>query len=494
MRKKVVIIGAGLGGISAGISLASYGYRVSIFEKNRQPGGKLNLDAGNGFLFDLGPSILTLPHVFRALFARAHCNIDDYISLVPLEHHWRAFFEDGITIDLVADRDRQKQILDAHHPDAASEFDRFLDYSQKQYELVREPYIFGGADTFGQVMRAMPMRALVELDMMRSMNQAVHGFFSSRHLREIFSFFSKYVGSSAEKAPGFMNLLPWVQYNDGLWHIKGGMYGLADGLAKAFAHVGGTLCCNAEVKEIEHAGEAVRGVRLHDGTFVQADYVVSNMEVIPAYERCIKNEHLCKTVRHRFEPSCSGLAIHLGVKGIYSHLAHHNFFFSRDQHRHYHDVFERMVLPRDPTLYVVAPVRTDSSLAPDGYDIIKILPHIPHLNERHVYGPHEYAGFRERVLLKCERMGLKDLRKNIVAERTLTPIDIREMYFSNQGAIYGVVSDRFKNFSLKMSKRDRNFRNLFFAGGSVNPGGGMPMVALSGMQTAELIRRDTGGD
>ena len=214
------------------------------------------------------------------------------------------------------------------------------------------------------------------------------------------------------------------------------------------------------------------------------------MEVIPTYKKLFRNQDQVVKSLQKFEPSCSGLVLHLGVDRIYEQLAHHNFFYSAQPREHFNAVFHANRLSDDPTIYLVAPVKTDPSQAPRGCEIIKILPHIPHLNPEQPLTEADYAALRERVLIKLERMGLTDLRKHIVCEEFWTPIDIEQRYYSNQGSIYGVVADRYKNLGFKIPQRSQEFNNLYFVGGSVNPGGGMPMVVLSGQLVRDKILAD----
>ena len=179
--------------------------------------------------------------------------------------------------------------------------------------------------------------------------------------------------------------------------------------------------------------------------------------------------------------------LELGLDCQYPQLAHHNFFFSGDQREHFHTVFRKRQLPPDPTIYLVAASKTDPTVAPPGCDCLKILPHIPHIDDAHPLTREDYLAFKERVVDKLERMGLNDLRKHVVFEHCWTPLDIRQQYYSNQGAIYGVVSDRFKNLAFKAPKQSTKYPNLFFVGGSVNPGGGMPMVVLCGQNVARKV-------
>ncbi len=181
------------------------------------------------------------------------------------------------------------------------------------------------------------------------------------------------------------------------------------------------------------------------------------------------------------------MVIDLGLDIQFSQLAHHNFFYSGNQRKHFYSVFRQRRLPDDPTVYVVAASRTDPSVAPPGCESLKILPHIPHIEDDRPLTQEDYLKYREVVLEKLERMGLKDLRGHIVCEHVLTPNDIRQMYYSNKGSIYGVVSDRFKNLAFKAPKQSEKYANLFFVGGSVNPGGGMPMVVLCGQNVARKV-------
>ncbi len=483
---RVAVIGAGLGGLAAAVTLAAAGFKVDIFEKNRHLGGKLNRLVQDGFGFDLGPSILTLPQIFRQLFERAGRCFDDYVPLRPVLPHWRNVFEDGTVIDLDPDPVRMHAELAKAGPDLEGPYEAFLEYSRRQYDLVDEGYFRHGLDTLPQFLRHYGWR-IFRLDLFSTMHRSVCRRLPSPYLRDIFDFFIKYVGSSALRAPGFMNLMPHIQFGYGLWYVDGGMHRLALGLERLLRELGVGIHTDCEVTGIERAAGRVTGV-VAGGARHAADWVVCNMEVRPACERLLAAPPAALRRLDRFEPACSGLVIHLGVNRVYDLLAHHNFFYSAHQAEHFDTVFRRHELPTDPTLYVVAPSRTDPAVAPPGCDVIKVLPHIPWINDDRPLGAADYAALRDRVLEKLERMGLTDLRRHIVLEHVWTPLDIRRMYYSDRGAIYGTVSDLWKNFAFKAPKRSPEYSNLFFVGGTVNPGGGMPMVTLSGLHAGDMIR------
>jgi len=358
---------------------------------------------------------------------------------------------------------------------------RLLAYADEQYALVNEGYFEQGLDTVGDFMRFYPPSAFFRFDFWHTMHGSVARHLKNRYLQDAFDFFIKYVGSSAYDAPGFMNCLPVIQFRHDLWYVDGGLYNIANGLGKLMRELG------IPVRSIRKEGKRVLGLELGDGELVDADIVVSNMEVRPTYERLLGERRSFLRKLKRFEPACSGLVIDIGLDCQYEQLAHHNFFFSEDQKHHFHSVFREKKLPEDPTVYLVAASRTDPTVAPEGCDCLKILPHIPYINERHPYTVEDYLGLKDRILRKLETMGLTDLREHIVYEQVWTPFDIQKQYYSTGGSIYGVVSNRARNFAFKAPKQSPKYENLFFAGGTVNPGGGMPMVILSGQNVARKV-------
>lgn len=504
-KKRVIIIGSGLGGLSAAISLRQEGYDVTIHEKNPKIGGKLNVLKERGYTFDLGPSILTLPHIFERLFERSGRKLADYIPIRTLRPHWRNFFEDGKVVDLYPEPDRMAEEARKVGEDPAN-VQRFLEYSARLYDLVNAGYFEQGLDSADDFAKFYGLWKFPKFDLFRTMHGGVKRFLKTRHMQDVFDYFIKYVGSSAYHSPAFMNCLPTIQFRYDLWYVDGGLYGIALGLQRLMDELGVTVKLNSEVTEVRTApapagdsgptspvgrvpsrGARVTGIVTKDGQFHAADIVVSNMEVIPAHEKLLREDETFMRSLDKFEPACSGLVLELGLDCQYPQLAHHNFLFSGDQKEHFHTVFRKRQLPPDPTIYLVAASRTDPTVAPPGCDCLKILPHIPYIDDEHPLTRADYLALKERVVDKLERMGLRELRKHVVFEHCWTPLDIREQYYSNKGSIYGVVSDRFKNLAFKAPKQSGKYPNLFFVGGSVNPGGGMPMVVLCGQNVAKKI-------
>ncbi len=491
--RTVIVIGGGLGGLSAAISLAQKGYKVRLFEKNHHLGGKLNRLTKDGFTFDLGPSILTMPQIFEKLFRAGGRDMDDYVKIRRLELEWRSFFPDGSVIDLYGDLDRMAAANPGIDPKHMEEYKSFLAYARNLYDATDKGYFEMGLDNTSEVLwKYGLLRSLKGFDLFSTMHEGIAKYITHPRLVEMFDYFIKYVGSSPYDAPAVLNMMIYMQHKQGVWYVPGGMYGLAEGLIRLAQEAGVELNTDAEVVRMIRKGDrSIEAIELADGTKVTGDVFVSNMEVLPAYDKLLGEKEYADKKRERFEPACSGLVLHLGVDRLYPQLAHHNFFFSSNPRGHFNKVFHSHELPDDPILYVVNSSKTDPGQARPGHENIKILPHIPYMQEKD-FSREEYMALRERVLVKMENMGITDLRKHIVTEDMWIPSDIRRMYNSDRGAIYGTLSDKKKNKGFKNPKKSELFENLYFVGGTVNPGGGMPMVTLSGQKTSELIVKDIG--
>ena len=495
-QKSAIVIGGGLGGVSSAISLAQNGFSVRLYEKNQHIGGKLNLKEQDGFRFDLGPSILTMPHIFESLFARSGKNMADYIPIVRLEHEWRSFFPDGTILDLYGDLDKMSRENPNLSADDMRQYKNFLDYAKGLDEITTEGY-FGrtGLDTIRYVFAQHGFfRSMRGFDYFSTMYGAIQKRVTNQNLRDMLAYFIKYVGSSPYNAPAVLNMMIHMQHQLGEWYVPGGMNKIGLGLVRLAEEIGVEFHTASEVTRLETAGDKrITAAILSDGSRQTADYFISNMEVIPAYKRLLGwSEHKIAALS-KFEPACSGIVLHLGVNRQYPQLSHHNFFFSGHPRQHFDKVFNRHELPDDPTLYVVNVNKTDPGQALPGHENLKILPHIPYI-QKNPATREDYLVLRERVLEKLERMGLSDLRQHIVTEDFWTPNDLETTYYSDRGAIYGVVSDRKGNHGFKHPKHSTQYDNLYFVGGTVNPGGGMPMVTLSGQQAANLILdRETNG-
>src|SRR5690625_1692892 len=491
-QKKVIIVGGGLGGISAAISLKQKGYDVDLYEQNNHLGGKLNRLEQDGFGFDLGPSILTMPHVFERLFERSGKKMRDYVHIERLNHQWRGFFPDDSIIDLYENLEMMKENNPSLTEKDMDDYRELLNYSKELYDLTEEGYFNQGLDNIKEVISYHGiLKSLRQFDLSSTMFEGIDQRISHPKFRDMLSYIVKYVGSSAYDAPAVLNMMIYMQHEQGLWYVPGGLNLLANALVKLAEEIGVTFHLGQKIIKLDKEKRSITGVYLEDGTKLEADYYISNMEVIPTYDQLIDEKpSYIKKVNKKFEPASSGLVLHLGVKNSYPQLAHHNFFFSNQMKQQMDAIFHERKLPEDPVIYLVNVNKTDPTQTRPGHENLKILPHIPHIQEEPLT-QQDYEAFAEVVLIKLEAMGLTGLRESIVTRDMWTRHDIERTYSSDRGAIYGTVANKKMNKGFKHPKQSQRYQNLYFVGGTVNPGGGMPMVTLSGQQVADkLSKRD----
>ncbi|KZZ82535.1 phytoene desaturase family protein [Bacillus sp. SJS] len=492
MRKKVIVIGGGLGGMSSAIRLAADQYDVTVIEKGERLGGKLNVREGNGFKFDTGPSILTMPWVLEQLFRSANRDIHDYIKIKRIEPQWRTFFEDGTTIDLTSDLQQLMEQLKEHNPEDQHEFFQYMSYCTKMYEYSLKSFYKRSLTGINDLRNMHSMKELLAMDPIKSMDQVTKKHFKSKHLQQLFNFMIMYIGSSPYQAPAILSQLVYVQLGIGIHYVEGGMYKIAEAMNKVLRELNVDVRLNSKVKRVITEGDTATGVELEDGDILHADLIVSNLEAIPAYKTIMETHSGSQKAAEELEkyvPTVSGLVLLLGVNKEYKHLAHHNFFFSEDPKKEFDQIFNEGIPADDPTVYIGISSKSDSTQAPEGKENLFVLTHVPPLKEGETWeGMKEQ--YREKVIDKLERMGVADLRNHIEWEYQFTPDDIQELYGSNGGSIYGVATDRKKNGGFKVPSRSKLLHNLYFTGGSTHPGGGVPMVTLSGQLTADLILED----
>lgn len=475
---KIGIIGSGLGGLSAAIYLKLKGYDVFVFEKNEKVGGKLNELLDDGFRFDLGPSILTLPYIFEDVFKKANKNFNDYVKIIEIKKQWRNFFEDGSFFDINSPLEENKKEFEKLN-EPYENLKRFYNYSLEQLGLIEKRYFLKGHSNFFELLIDYKLDTF-KIDWTKTVYSQINKFFKDERIKNAISYFTKYVGSSPLRAPALMNLLFAVQMKYGLWYVEGGMYRLAEGLKKLADEVGVKFKFKSEVLKIITKNNTAYAIKTSEGEF-ECDAVVSNMEFVPAHSKLLGIDNFEKS--KRYEPACSGLVIELGIKGNYENILHHNFFYSKNYKKSMEDIFEKHIISDDPNIYLVNATLTDKTNAPEGYSVIKILPHVSYITEN--MKKDDYLKTLDKIIEKLERMGLSGLKSRIIKKHILTPYEIQDMYYSNKGSIYGIVSDLYKNLSFRAPRKSPFFKNIYFVGGSTNPGCGMPMAFLSGKILAE---------
>ncbi len=488
MSRKILVIGAGLGGLAAAIRLARLGHAVEVWEKNEGPGGKVKELRVGEFRWDTGPSLLTMPHVLRELFAACGERMEDHLELVRLESACRYFWSDGTVVDENAAFWAQPEVA------------AFLEYARGIYELSGEAYLNHPPGDFWRAFTPRnwsKLRHLGKVATTRTLAAEVERRIFDPHLRQIFLRFATYNGSSPYITPATFNIIPYVEAEFGAWYVRGGMARIAEALHALALRQGVTFRFNTTATGWDGAEATTQ-----DGFRGKAHFLVCNADVLsaaadpsPGGRRLplLANIFGAKDRENILRPplSTSGFILFLGVRGRDPRLGHHNIFFSDRYREEFAEIHARKINPTEPTIYISISSRTDPDHAPDGHDNYFVLVNAPARDPKQPWTEAEGIGYRDVVLKRLDKFGFADLASRIVAERIFTPSDFAARDLAHHGALYGWASHSIRTSLFRPPLRAPDARNIFFVGGTTHPGGGIPLVLLSGKMVAELIQRET---
>lgn len=496
-QDKVIVVGAGIGGLSAAIRLAAAGKQVTVYEQNERVGGKMSEIRRDGFRWDTGPSVITMRHVFEELFAVAGRRLEDYLTLQPVEPLTRYFYPDGTVLDATADLTRMAQQIAAIEPRDVEGYLAYLAYAARIHRITGPVFIYDEPPRLQSFLR-VPVSEWLRADPLRTMQQAIRSHVRSPHLRQLLGRFATYVGGSPYEAPATLNVIAHVELTGGVWYPQGGIYAIARALERLARELGVAVHTSCGVAAMQVAGGRVTGVALADGRVETAAAVVANVDVATVYDKLLPQNATTQRRLRRLtglEPSCSGFVLLLGVDAgerpaEAPALAHHNIFFSADYEREFAQIFKQGTPPDDPTIYLAITAKSDPGDAPPGHENWFILVNAPPLDGRFAW-EEEAPAYRDRVLARLRRFGV-DVSGRIRSETMLTPVDLQRMTGAWRGALYGASANSKFTVFRRPHNRCADYERLYFAGGTTHPGGGVPLVTLSGKVAARLLLEDLG--
>ena len=493
------VIGAGLGGLAAAIRLASAGREVTVFEARDAVGGKagqMQLEAGGRmWRFDTGPSLFTMREVFEDLFKAAGRRMSDYLGVVPLDSITRYWFADGSRVESWADTEKFDASMEAAGAATAKELAAFRRYSRRIWENTHRVFLEKSLHEpaamlkDGEFRRGLLKMGLI--DPLRRMGAAQKRMFTDERARQFFNRFATYNGSNPYRAPATFNLIAHVEHELGAWAVRGGIFAIPTALAKLARELGVRIRLGERVDAVltDPRTRAVRALRIGDEE-AEFDEVVCNADVTTVY-RDLLNEPDAPAARRyrRMEGSSSALVFFWGMNGVRDDMGIHNIFFSGEGRREFAEIFDEGRCPSDPTVYVNITSKVDAGDAPEGCENWFVLVNAP--PDAGQDWEAETRRVRKAVLRRLSAALGGDAAGDIAAEAVLTPPMIAAETSSYRGSLYGIASNSRRAAFLRHPNRSRRFRGLYFAGGSAHPGGGMPLVLLSGKIAAELALKHT---
>ncbi|SDN53678.1 phytoene desaturase [Klenkia soli] len=480
---RVVVVGAGLGGLAAAARLATAGHAVTVLEQAPEVGGKLGWFARDGHGFDTGPSLVTLPQVFRDLFAATGAPLDDVLDFVRLDPAVDYRFADGTGLSVPGHLDGVRAAL-------GPEWSALLDRAAEIWRVTEQPFLrspLQGARTLARLARSVDdVRTVAPWSSLRGMGAA---YLTDPHLRMLLDRYATYSGSDPRRAPAALATVPWVEQAFGSWYVRGGLRRLALAVADRAVERGAEIRTSTPVTRVLVEGGRTTGVQLADGERVPADVVVVNADATALYDRLLPRDAPVRRARAtlaRATPSSSGFVLLLALRGRTPDLAHHTVLFPDDYDAEFDGLFTDPRPLADPTVYISAP--DDPATRPDDGESWFVLVNAP----RHEPGrgvdwdaPGLADAYADRVLAVLARRGL-DVRDRVRWREVRTPADLARATGSVGGSIYGTSSNGARAAFLRPANASP-LPGLHLVGGSAHPGGGLPLVALSAEIVAGLV-------
>ncbi len=486
---KVVIIGSGIAGMAASVRLAVAGHQVSIYETNGFVGGKLSSFKIGDYRFDAGPSLFTMPHFITELFELAGEQAEDHFQYTKKNIGCKYFWKDGTILNAYADQSAYLKEVEDQLGVPAARLKTYLDRAQLKYELTAPLFLEQSLHKWRGLLRKETWECIKHLSLFeigQSLHQVNQKQLEESHLVQLYDRFATYNGSNPFQTPGIMTLVQHLEQHYGTFVPKKGMVSISESIAELAKRCGVSIHLNKKVDEILVRQNKAIGIQTGTET-VDADLVVSNMDVVPTYRHLLPRQKAPERILKE-DRSSSAIIFYWGVKSTFPNLELHNIFFSEDYKAEFEAIFKNQTVPLDPTIYVNITSRDVAGDAPKGCENWFVMINTP-CDSGQDWGS-MVDQLREAVLQHLQFILKKDLNSLIEEEYVMTPPMIAKRTGSHQGALYGSSSNGTMSAFLRHANFSRHIKNLFFCGGSVHPGGGIPLCLLSAKIVTDLIQND----
>ncbi|WP_017257975.1 1-hydroxycarotenoid 3,4-desaturase CrtD [Pedobacter arcticus] len=484
---KTIVVGAGLAGIASAIRFACKGFAVEVFESNAYPGGKLSEFEQGTYRFDAGPSLFTMPQYVNELFTLAGKKASDYFEYQKLDEICNYFWDDGTRLTAFADVKKFSEEVEKNTNATAKELQIYLDKSATIYDITHQVFLEKSLhllSTYTNTNTAKSFLRFGQIDAFRTMAKANQSFFSDTKMEQYANRFATYNGSNPYQAPATLNIIPHLEQNLGAYFPKGGMYSITKSLVKLAQDLGVKFRYNKRVDEIVVTGGKVRGINVGQ-QFYESDLVVSNMDVYFTYKHLLKDQKQPQKILKQ-ERSSSALIFYWGVKKQFKELGLHNIFFSRDYRAEFNAMFKSQSIHYDPTVYVNISSKMQPNDAPAGCENWFTMINVP--NNTGQNWDSLIGEARKNIINKLNKNLRVDLEKLIENESILDPRTIESRTSSFRGSLYGTSSNNQFAAFLRHANFSKSIENLYFVGGSVHPGGGIPLALLSAKIVADMVK------
>jgi phytoene desaturase len=488
--KKAVVIGAGVGGLALANILAKTGWKVSVYDRLPQAGGRMGELRAKGFMFDTGPSWYLMPEVFQHYFELLGEDVSAHLDLIKLSPAYKVFYDYHKPITVTGSLKKDERTFDAIEAGAGQKLRDYVRTAERNYRAAMEHFLYNPFTRAGSLANRRVVAQLPALSqqLIRPLHSHVARYVRAQPLQQILEYPMVFLGASPWNAPALYHLMSFLDFKQGVYYPRGGMYRVVEALQRVGEKLGVAYHFNATATKIEVAGGRATAVQFGKKQ-VAADLVVSGADLhftetalLPESARTYPQKYWKKRVA-----GPSALLLYLGIKGELPQLQHHNLFFVKDWKQNFADIFERKAWPENASIYVCKPSATDKSVAPKGHENVFVLVPLP----ADINHPEQLEAAADRYLTQLEKMAnIPDLRERIVYKSMRGPADFAEMYNSWNGTALGMAHLLKQSAFWRPGARSKKVQNLLYVGGGVQPGIGVPMCLIS----AEVAYKQLVGD
>ena len=490
MSKRVLIIGAGPGGLASAMLLAKAGAEVTILEKQPRIGGRTSLVESEGYHFDLGPTFFLYPQILQEIFHEVGRDLFKEVPMTKLDPQYRITFGARGGLNATPDLERMVAEIAKLSPTDSQGFRRFMEDNRIKLEKFA-PCLQMPFPGWTSLISLRLLAVLPFLKPWKSLHAELAGYFKDPRLQLAFTFQSKYLGMSPFQCPSLFSILSFLEYEHGIWHPTGGCNSITRNMARVAQEFGVKIQLNTAAEGILFEGRRAVGVRTANGE-QRADAVVLNADFANAITKLVPNG-----LRRRWSDakvskkdfSCSTFMMYLGVEGRFDHLAHHNIYVAKDYRRNLDEIERQHILSEDPSFYVENPVRTDVTMAPPGHSALYVLLPVTHQHPN-VDWNQERARYRGVALRQLEKLGISDIEKRIRFERVVTPADWEATFDIYRGATFNLAHTYSQMLNMRPQNRFEEFDRMYLVGGGTHPGSGLPVIFESARISSKLLLED----
>jgi phytoene desaturase len=488
--KSVVVVGAGVGGITAAIHLAKSGHHVTVYEKNPRPGGRCDRISRDGHHFDTGPTLLVMPRLYESEFTTLGTSMTEMLELRRVDPTYHLVFDDGSQLALTSDMKSMQDQLETIEPGSFQGWLRYMEEGHRHYQVSIERLVKPDFRKATEFFTAANIPLLHQVKPLVKHYDNMSNYFDEPRLKAAFTFQDVYMGLSPFEAPATFSMMPYTELAHGVWYPKGGMYQVVEALMSLAFEAGVEFSFNTAVKQIDVDGKRTRGVVVENGQFIRADTVLANADLPYVYQNLLPRDgQVKKLARKRY--SCSVISFFWGVDKLYEELAPHTLFLADDYRENFDSIIRDLSLPANPSLYVHAPARLDPDMAPDGQDTIIAIVPVCHMSEN---GNQNWSAMRDKarqeVFRRLRTQNIYDLEEHIKFEVNFTPLSWQKRYNLVKGSTHGLCHSLFQLAYFRPDFSHPSIENMYFVGASTRPGTGMPSAMVSGRQSAQRIMDD----